>query len=265
MVVVAAAAVVEAAACSAGSADVTLFLASVRDAAEAGIALEARADIIDVKEPRQGALGAADAATVASIVAAVDGRVPVSATIGDLPMVPGIIRDAVLAQAATGVDYVKFGLFPGGDPHACFEALAPVTRDVRLIMVMFADRPPPFDAIREAASTGLSGIMLDTAGKSGGSLRRYLDLAALADFVGRAKARDLAVGLAGSLAADDIPDLLSLSPDILGFRGALCAGSRGAALQPHACAGMRRIIPETAETTPPRLAKLSGAPARALC
>jgi dihydroneopterin aldolase len=35
----------------------TLFLASVRDEAEAAIALLARADIIDLKEPGRGALG----------------------------------------------------------------------------------------------------------------------------------------------------------------------------------------------------------------
>lgn len=255
----------EAVVCSAGSADVVLFLASIRDAAEAGIALEARADIIDVKEPRNGALGAADTATIKAILKAVDGRAPVSATIGDLPMRPDTIRDAVLAQGATGVDYVKFGLFPGGQAKSCLDALAPVTRNARLIMVMFADRPPAFDAICHAAAVGMSGVMLDTADKSAGSLRHRLDAGAIASFVRQAKAHDLAVGLAGSLTAADIPDLLVLEPDLLGFRGALCAGSRDGALDPRACAAIRALIPERDETAPRRLAKLNGAPARALC
>ena len=34
------------------------------------------------------------------------------------------------------------------------------------------------------------------------------------------------VGLAGGLEAPDVPRLLPLEPDILGFRGALCAGDR---------------------------------------
>jgi (5-formylfuran-3-yl)methyl phosphate synthase len=41
----------------------TLFLASVRDEAEAEIALLNRADIVDLKEPAHGALGAVAPAT----------------------------------------------------------------------------------------------------------------------------------------------------------------------------------------------------------
>ncbi|HEX6829966.1 MAG TPA: (5-formylfuran-3-yl)methyl phosphate synthase, partial [Methyloceanibacter sp.] len=93
----------------------TLFLASVRDEAEAAVALLARADIIDLKEPRRGALGALDLDTTRSIVSLVGGRVAVSATIGDLPMLPETISTAVLEKAACGLDYVKFGLFPDGD------------------------------------------------------------------------------------------------------------------------------------------------------
>ena len=44
----------------------TLFLASVRDVAEAETALLAGADIIDLKDPAQGALGAVDPATTRS-------------------------------------------------------------------------------------------------------------------------------------------------------------------------------------------------------
>jgi dihydroneopterin aldolase len=250
---------------------VTLLLASVRDAAEAGNALQARADIIDVKEPAHGALGAADGATIKEILAVVGRRAPVSATIGDLPMVPDTIRDAVLAQAASGVDYVKFGLFQGGDARGCLAALAglaglaQVTRNVRLIMVLFADRLPAFDAIGAAATVGICGVMLDTADKSSGSLRDHLDLRTLARFVDEARAHDLAAGLAGSLAAADVTDLLSLKPDLMGFRGALCGGSRNAAIDLQACAAIRGLIPELKDCSPPLLAKLNGAPAHALC
>ena len=46
----------------------TLFLASVRDAAEAETALLANADIIDLKDPAQGALGAVDPETTRRVV-----------------------------------------------------------------------------------------------------------------------------------------------------------------------------------------------------
>ena len=161
----------------------TLFLASVRDEAEAAIALLARADIIDLKEPRRGALGALDRETTRSIVSLIGGRVPVSATIGDLPMQPEIIGAAVLEKAACGVDYVKFGLFPDGDARRCLDALRPLARQVSLIVVLFADRLPDFDAVAAAAAMGAAGIMLDTADKGSGSLLAHLDPRQLASFV----------------------------------------------------------------------------------
>src|SRR5262249_40810967 len=146
----------------------TLFLASVRDNAEAETALLAHADIIDLKEPANGALGALDCAITRPMVSFVGGRVPVSTTVGDLPMQPEVIRDAVLEKAACGVDFVKFGLFPGGDPRGCLAALRPVAQRMPLILVVFADRRPDFDAVAAAASFGAAGLMLDTAGHSGG-------------------------------------------------------------------------------------------------
>jgi dihydroneopterin aldolase len=242
----------------------TLFLASVRNEAEAEIALLTRADIVDLKEPTQGALGALDRDTTSSIVSLVAGRVPVSATIGDLPMQPETIRNAVLERAACRVDYVKFGLFPNGDAQRCLDTLRPVARRVRLIVVLFADRLPDFDAVAAAAVMGAAGIMLDTADKSSGSLLTHLDGREVARFVTHAKAEGLSVGLAGSLTAADVPELLALEPDLLGFRGALCHGSRGASLDAVACATIRALILQPAAEAG-ITSRMPGAAAQALC
>jgi len=245
---------------------VTLFLASVRDEAEAELALLARADLIDLKEPRRGALGAVDRETTMAIVSAIAGRTTVSATIGDLPMRAEEISAAVLDRTDCGVDYVKFGLFPEADARRCLVALGPVARSVRLIVVLFADRLPAFDAVATAADMGAAGVMLDTAGKTSGSLRDHLDLRKLASFVTRAKSHGLIVGLAGSLAGTMVTELLTLAPDLLGFRGALCRASRKSSLDPAACAAIRSLIPgaRPAHACWPR-AKLNGAAAEASC
>jgi dihydroneopterin aldolase len=244
----------------------TLFLASVRDEAEAAIALLAGADIVDLKEPRRGALGALDPDTTRGIVSLGGGRAPVSATIGDLPMHPEPIGDAVLQKAACGVDYVKFGLFPDGNARRCLAALRPLARRVPLIVVLFADRLPDFDAVAAAAAMGAAGLMLDTADKSSGSLLAHLDPRRLANFVREGKSHGLTVGLAGSLTAADVPKLLTLAPDLLGFRGALCNGSRGASLDPAACATIRALIPANRAAAESKLpARMSEAPAQALC
>jgi dihydroneopterin aldolase len=222
----------------------TLFLASVRDTAEAELAIGAGADIVDLKNPRKGALGALAPKTIDACVRAVAGRVPVSATIGDLPLEGDAVRTAVLATAARGVDYVKLGVFPGAEAKPCFDLLAMLASETRLILVLFADAMPQFDAIGIAARTGAAGVMLDTMGKGEGSLPDLISTEHLAVFVRAARARGLTIGLAGSLKASHVPDLLALRPDLIGFRGALCRDAkRDRPLDPVRLAAIRALIP----------------------
>lgn len=238
----------------------TLFLASVRDAAEAEIALTAGADIVDLKEPANGALGAVDRATSAAILSALRGRAATSATIGDLPMRPVEIESAVLERASFGVDYVKIGLFADDDLEACLDGLCALAASTKLIVVLFADRPPSFDAADAAAGIGAVGIMLDTAGKGSGSLLDHLTLGEVARFVARGKAQGLTVGLAGSLRAAQVPVLLDLEPDVLGFRGALCRGARTDALDLDAARAIRALIPNIRSAPTPRRAETLSQP-----
>jgi uncharacterized protein (UPF0264 family) len=221
----------------------THFLASVRDATEAEAALSAGADVIDLKDPANGALGAVPIRAAREAIAAIAGRAPVSMTIGDLPMSPERVRNAVVERASLGADYVKVGLFPEGDAKACLNRLRPLAKEVRLVMVVFADCPPAFEVVAAAAAMGAVGIMLDTMNKRSGALPDHIDCGALAEFVSRAKAEGLLVGLAGSLRAEHVPSLLALNPDLLGFRGALCRGSRSGSLDREACRTIRSLIP----------------------
>lgn len=225
----------------------TLFLASVRDTDEAELALAAGADVIDLKEPSRGALGALGPEAIAACMTAVAGGATISATVGDLPMQPALVRDAVRTTAAAGVDYVKLGLFPDGDAQSCLDLLAGETRRARLVLVLFADAMPEFHAVEAAARSGAHGVMLDTMRKGGATLLDHADHRKLAKFVEAARAAGLMVGLAGSLRATHVPDLLRLEPDLLGFRGALCRdGKRGQSLDESACASIRALIPRPA-------------------
>ncbi len=105
----------------------TGMLASVNSVTEALLVLNAQVDIIDLKQPERGALGALDTDLVKQIVAEIAGRCPVSATVGDLPMQPELVFNAVKAMANTGVDYVKIGFFPEGDSLATVKKLAKLT------------------------------------------------------------------------------------------------------------------------------------------
>jgi (5-formylfuran-3-yl)methyl phosphate synthase len=228
----------------------TLMLASVTDAAEAGVALIEGADIIDLKDPSQAPLGALDPATVRAVVAAVARRRPVSAVTGNLHMQPAPILAAAEKLVEADVDYIKIGFFPGGGAKAVIDALRPVAAKVNLIAVIFADLPHDFSLLQRLAAAGFKGAMLDTATKSGARLLDYVDIAGLRTFVDLCHDAKLMAGLAGSLEPPDITRLLPLGPNVLGFRGALCAGhKRTQRIDAAQVKLVRDLIPREAETS----------------
>ncbi len=226
----------------------TMMLASVRSLDEALIALEGGADLIDLKEPSRGALGALDHAAVRICVQAISGRRPVSATIGDIPsMDPQLMTDAVERMGATGVDFIKIGFFSHLRATECAAELSNLTSNTRLIAVLFADEPYDLAFLDVLACNGFSGAMLDTAHKTGKTLREWRASNELAEFVTRGSELRLLSGLAGSLRQTDISPLLAIGPDYLGFRGALCkSGERDKILDLAAFEEVRAVIPKTA-------------------
>ena len=222
----------------------TLMLASVTGPAEAETAIAGGADIIDLKDPAAGVLGAIAPATVRATVAAIGGRRPVSAVTGDLPMRPELVVAAAEDMAETGVDYVKQGLFLDGEIERCIQALAPLAERVRLVAVLFADRAPDLRILPALAQAGFHAAMLDTADKSHGRLLDHIDLPNLRRFVAECDRLGLLSGLAGALEAPDIPRLLVLQPGVLGFRGALCGeAGRTGTIELAAAQEIRELIP----------------------
>jgi uncharacterized protein (UPF0264 family) len=204
----------------------TQLLVSVTDTREALIAADAGADIIDIKNPQTGALGALPLAEIEQIVQAVNGRKLTSATIGDKAMEAESIMYDIAHTVATGVDIVKVGFFGSEHHNACIRALRGIIQqEVRVVAVLFADEAYDFDLLPELERSGFYGVMLDTVKKDGSSLLDYISLKDLRCFVESAKFYKLQSGLAGSLKQEHVPVLAALNPDYLGFRGALCENS----------------------------------------
>ena len=235
------------------------LLASVASLAELNRAYAVGADILDLKNPSAGALGAW---SVEALTEAVQRwrmwphpRPLLSATIGDHPLDPAILCTATARTAATGVPLVKIGFSRAGGAAGalptCLDALAPLAREARLIAVLFADEGPATDLVPCVADAGFHGVMLDTARKDGRRLTDHLDVPMLAAFVEAARRHGLLTGLAGSLRRADIPLLAPLRPDYLGFRGALCTGSRTGALDPAALASVRADLARAARALAP--------------
>jgi len=214
------------------------LLVSVRTVDEGLMAAAGGADFIDLKEPRAGALGGLPVATVRSIMAALRNqgcRLPVSATIGDLPMheLPAILRQ-VNAIGACGVDYVKVGIDRTPAAAAVLAALAASPWPV--VPVFIADQGLDFDLLGQAMD--FPGVMVDTADKLAGSLFDAVAADELGRFVTLAREAGTMVGLAGALRLQHLPALFELAPDFAGFRSAVCAGDRGSALSPGLLRGL---------------------------
>jgi (5-formylfuran-3-yl)methyl phosphate synthase len=226
------------------------FLASVRDVEEALMAARLGAEVIDLKEPRQGALGAVPLAEQARIVAALGlSRPIISATVGDLPLDPRALAEAIRRTAAGGVDVVKFGVFAGG--AAALAGLERLDQELRrapppahLVALFFADRLTSIDEAITLASaavrvTGVAGVMLDTADKNAGTLPDIFHGDDLARFAAAVQEAGGFAGLAGSLRLEHIAELAETGANLLGFRGALCLGRRTNTLDEAAFRGVR--------------------------
>ncbi|MGI9212241.1 MAG: (5-formylfuran-3-yl)methyl phosphate synthase [Methylococcaceae bacterium] len=227
----------------------TRMLASVANLAEARLVAEEQADFIDLKNPELGALGGLDPHTATHIIHTLKQEFETpcfSATIGDLPLHPQPVIPAVTAMGKTGADYVKIGFFPDGDLDGVMKGLRPVLAEgVRLIAVLFGEDPLDLSLIPRLKDVGFSGVMLDTRDKRKGSLAKRIPTDTLNEFLQTAKKNQLLTGLAGSLTGQEIPVLLSLKPDYLGFRGALCAGTRTATLDRERVRLIRHLITTT--------------------
>jgi (5-formylfuran-3-yl)methyl phosphate synthase len=215
------------------------LLVSVVSAAEARAAIAGGADIIDVKDPREGALGAPSPRTLVEVVAAVDGAAPVSAALGDLPDLPHTAALAARGAASCGVDYVKLGLRGVQGLERASALVTAVTEALdagtSVIAVAYADGaaadPPTFDPAllpELVAGTGIAGALVDTLVKDGRGLYGSLPEATVRELVMRTRAAGGSFGVAGQLRAGELG---RVEADIVGVRSAVCAGGdRAAAL-----------------------------------
>jgi (5-formylfuran-3-yl)methyl phosphate synthase len=226
------------------------LLVSVVDADEARIAAAAGADIVDVKNPAEGSLGAPAPAVIAAVRAAVPAELPVSAAIGDMPNLPGTAALAALGAAGSGAAFVKAGLWGVStevDAIALLRAIREAVPDATVVAAAYADARrvahsplAPELLPRVASAAGVGVCLLDTAIKDGRGLLEWLSPDALASFVADAHDAGLEVALAGALRAEDLPIVHATGADIAGVRSAACTNAtRSGPLDPNRVAQLK--------------------------
>jgi uncharacterized protein (UPF0264 family) len=228
------------------------LLVSVVDEAEARLAVAGGVDVVDVKNPAEGSLGAPAPGVVARVRDVLPDGLPLSVAIGDLPALPGTAALAALGAARSGAAYVKVGLWGAStvdDAVAVLRAARDaVDGEAAVVAVTYADgervpsRPlPPRDLVRAGREAGVGGCLLDTSVKDGRGLLSWLDAGALAAIVADAHDAGLEIALAGELRAEDLPAIRATGADVAGVRSAACRdGRRTAPLDPERIARLTR-------------------------
>ena len=204
---------------------------------EALEAITGGADIIDVKNPYEGSLGANFPWVIKRIREITPGNIQVSCTIGEVPNLPGSMSLAALGAASLGVDYIKVGLcgFKTAQEAICFlqsvnRAAKECNPKIKLVAVGYADAEragslAPMIITEIASKSDVDVAMLDTAIKDDKSLFNFLTIHQLEKFVSSSHKLGLEAALAGSLRKQDLPIVYRLGADIAGSRGAACTNN----------------------------------------
>lgn len=231
----------------------TRLLVSVRGAPEAQTALAGGVDLLDVKEPRRGALGAADKETVQSVLAAAAGRAPVSVALGEL----ADIGERLSRPLPPSVHAAKLGLSGCAADRrwperwqAWREQLPPATQPVAVVYADFAacDAPRPEDVLHHASAAAI--VLVDTFHKDGRSLADLWTAELLESFAERVRATGKLLALAGSLDRRAIPRVLDVGPDIIAVRGAACRGGRDGVVDLHSVEALVALVSNRRSATP---------------
>lgn len=199
------------------------------------------ADIIDVKKPSEGSLGA-NFPWIIQEIKKIAGRKPVSAAIGDNEYKPGTAALSAYGAAHAGADYIKVGLMFDGEDRAR-EVIEAVTTAVKrdfperyVVIAAYADSArmgtiSPFAISSLVADAGADIAMIDTGIKDGKSLFEFIDEEALTRFTAQNREFGLQTALAGSLKFEDLDALKRIDPEIIGVRGMVCGGDRSMAVR----------------------------------
>lgn len=222
------------------------LLVSVRDASEAVEALSGGADVIDVKEPLAGPLGAASPDTLVAVATCLAGERPWTFAAGELAAGRGDgvddllrlvrrVRDGIGAGPGLPPAAVKAGL-SGLRDGAWRESMAAIARalpeGIGFVGVAYADHraavaPPPDAVIEAAREHGCAGVLVDTFDKDGAGLFGIADTVEVGGWVEKARALGLPIALAGRLSMGDVVAAVECGADVVAVRSLVCGGAHG--------------------------------------
>lgn len=212
------------------------LLVSAINLTESKEAIMGGADILDIKNPKEGSLGANFPWIIKEISQYVNKSKVISTTVGDVDYKPGTVSLAALGCVVSGSDYVKVGLYGTHDYNQAKDVMDAVVKSVKgyddnitVVACGYADyyninSVSSKDIVEVARDSNCDVAMLDTYVKDGRTLTDYQSREDLVNFVDDAHSHNLKVALAGSVNQSHIGLLKQIGCDIMGVRGCVCSG-----------------------------------------
>ena len=225
----------------------TKLLVSIRNEEEAALAAGFSIDILDVKEPARGALGAANRSTLQKIVDRVPQGQRMSVALGELRdwlIVRNQSRNGMRPEnedvwfnheLLTRFRFAKIGL--AGMNHVFgwqdhwLEYASSLPNGVIPVGVAYLDHercncPLPEEILEFVGDRRDGVLLLDTFDKKSGNVLSLLGVHGLTNLLFSARRQNVMTVVAGSVTQQDISILFSLAPDFIGVRGAVCISGR---------------------------------------
>lgn len=224
----------------------TGLLVSVRSADEARAALLGGADIIDVKEPDQGSLGAASTEVWNAVAAVVANEALLSLALGEL----SDFDPLKAAQVPANTHYAKIGLAGCATAPDWAErwqqAWGDLPGHVERVAVCYVDQkqaaaPDWQDVLEQAVEAGCKCLLLDTFDKRAGNLFTHWSQHQLTEVVAQVSAKGLFVVAGGSIQAEHQPMLAASEVRFMAVRGAVCRGARTGHLEADLVKQLRAV------------------------
>ena len=232
------------------------LLVSVRSPVEAAAALAGGADVVDIKEPAAGSLGAASPQVCREVALVVGDQAPWTMACGELA--DGVQRlDAHLGATweRLGEDgsrgcrlpwAIKVGLagcglagcshsVPWRDQLAAVGSRLPA--GVGQVLVIYADAegclaPPAAEVLAAAAELGAAAVLVDTFSKQSAGLLGHTTVSQLREWREAAATAGCGFAVAGKLQVEEFPALSPVDADIIAVRSAVCSHGRTGPVEP---------------------------------
>lgn len=211
------------------------LLVSPKNYSEARKIFKYPVDIIDIKNPDFGSLGAPYPWDIRKIIAG--GRKyekKFSVAVGDLDYRPTEYSLSVIGAGFFAPDYIKFGLYKFNNVNEAInlvntvkKSLKMINKNIKLVVSGYADYKriksfSPEEIFYIVRKSRPDVVMFDTYIKDGKSLFDFISYKEIREIVNKFRRIKLKVTLAGSLRFKHLNLIKTISPDIIGVRGLVC-------------------------------------------